>query len=308
MALLTLEDVIRLRNIEVAARHIVAGTVVGLHRSPYHGFSVTFSDHRPYVPGDDIRYLDWKVLARLRRKYIRRFEEETNLYSAIIVDASPSMYYPLPGREKFHFALFGAAALIYLLWKQRDLFTFLWVGGTDQWVRPNARAPHYHATMGRLDAARSQRPVVRSSSVIETLEYVALQMPRRSLIVLFSDLIDDLAYQDVEAFIKRLRRALRWHHARKNDVLIVHVVDEKTEQNLYLEHDWLTLEDSEVPIRLPVAVPEVRDTYRQVWQQWTDRLAGEIMASGADYVRVNVQGPFAPVIMAFLARRAKMQA
>lgn len=308
MALLTLEDISQIKNVQVVARTIVAGFISGLHRSPYHGFSITFADHRPYEPGDDLRHLDWKLLARLKKKYTRRFEEETNMRVLIILDTSPSMLYPPGENLKFKFSLFGTAALLYLLKLQRDAFSIHVVGHSIM-DKPSIKPLHYRRSIGLLEKYL-ENPPQSESNLLNALERSAYAMPKRSLIVLFSDMLDNALYGESgeEEFMEKLLSILRFHRSRLNDVLIFHVFDSQTEKDLRVSNvSWVKFKDIEQShIQEEVSIKEIAEEYKEVFSQWQKSVEELCLRGGADYALIDIREPFAPILLKFLARRAKM--
>ena len=307
MALLTLEDISQIKSVQVVAKTIVSGFISGLHRSPYLGFSITFADHRPYEPGDDLRHLDWKLLARLKKKYTRRFEEETNMRVLIILDSSPSMLYPTGSNMKFKFSLFGAAALMYLLKLQRDAFS-LHLVSQEIIDKPSIKPVHYRRSMGRLEKYMDEPPH-SESDILTSLEKAAYFMPKRSLIVLFSDLLDRRLYENEEdEFINRFQSVLRFHRSRLNDVLIFHVFDSQTERELSVSNvSWIRLKDVEIPsLQEEVSIREVAGEYARAFDNWQETIEETCLQNGADYALVDIREPFAAILLKFLVRRAKM--
>ncbi|NPA34743.1 MAG: DUF58 domain-containing protein [Chlorobi bacterium] len=306
MPLLTLEDISQIKNVQVVARTIVAGFITGLHRSPYHGFSITFADHRPYEPGDDLRHLDWKLLARLKKKYTRRFEEETNMRVLILLDSSPSMLYPTNNNMKFKFSLFGAAALMYLLKLQRDAFS-LYVIGQGTMDKPSIKPVHYRRNMGLLERYIDEPPNYESD-IITALEKAAYFMPKRSLIVLFSDMLDKRLYENDQDFVDRLQSVLKFHRSRLNDVLIFHVFDSLTERGLKVSNtSWVKLKDVEMPsLQEEVSIKEIASEYTKAFDKWQKIVEESCLQGGGDYALVDIREPFAAILLKFLARRAKM--
>jgi len=179
------ESLDQLKNIELVARSLVEGGLLGLHRSPYHGFSSEFSEYRKYVPGDTIRYIDWKAYARTDRYYIKRYEEETNLHSFIVLDQSASMGMPDPASPaKFNYCCYIAAAFMYLMHQQHDgvgLFTF--ADGVKDAVECKCSRPHLIDLLRRLE---NLKPAGESADGM-ALVRIAERIPKRSLVMIFSD-------------------------------------------------------------------------------------------------------------------------
>lgn len=210
---LTPEAAQRLENLTLVARTVVEGFISGLHKSPYHGFSVEFSEHREYAPGDNLRYIDWQAFGRTDRYYVKQFEEETNLRCHILLDASASMSYGSGAVTKFEYGAYVAASLAYLMVRQRDsvgLVTF------DSTIRTRIPPGSTTAHLGRLlEELESTEPSQRTG-ISETFHALAENIRKRGLIIVISDLFDD----GREVF-----RALRHFKHKKHEVVIFHVMD-----------------------------------------------------------------------------------
>jgi len=290
-----------LGRIEIVARWIVDGFMTGLHRSARRGFSVEFADYRPYQPGDDLRYLDWKIAARADRWVVRQFEEETNLRASIVLDVSRSMAWSgavLTPRDpvaaarltKLAYAERVAAAVAFLLLRQRDAVGLI---RFDDRIRtsipPRARRGQWRRIVGGLAEPGSGR----ASSASEALEQAARLITRRGLIVLISDLLMEPA--EIERAIRGLRAA--GHH-----VTVLHVMD-PAERELPAGGEVLFV-DPESEVEVPARIAEVRAAYRatveHVVAEWR-RIFG---AAGAGYDVVDTSEPFGvPLRRAFAARQ-----
>jgi uncharacterized protein (DUF58 family) len=202
-----------IRNLELRARVVVEGFWTGIHRSPYHGFSVEFSEYRQYTPGDDLRYLDWRLLARSDRYYVKRFEDETNLLCYILADMSKSMGYGSGEHPKSEYARTLAATLAYFLNQQRDavgLVTF------DEEITEFLPPRHRPGHLRRVMAALQTEPHGRATDLAKPLEQIAQSVRKRGLVVLISDLLADA---DV------LRTKLGYLRSRGHDVVVFRVLD-----------------------------------------------------------------------------------
>jgi uncharacterized protein (DUF58 family) len=291
-----------LGHVEIVARWIVDGFMSGLHRSPRKGFSVEFADYRPYQPGDDLRFVDWKIAARSDRWVVRQYEEETNLRATIVLDVSKSMAWsgaelkPLgdtraPARlTKAGYAEILTASLALLLIRQRDAVGLV---RFDERVRsavpPRARTGHWR----RVLAALEEPGAGLRSSAPQALTQAARLINRRGMIVLISDLLMDAA--EVEGALRGLR-------AQGHDVTVLHVMD-PAERALAGTGEALFL-DTESDLRVPASVTDVRAAYRatveEVIGEWRDMLTG----AGVSYEVVVTDEPFGvPLRRAFAARQ-----
>ena len=203
----------RIASLEMRARVVVEGVISGLHKSPHHGYSVEFAQHRNYTPGDEIRHIDWKVYGRSDRYHVKQFEEETNLRAHVALDTSSSMLYGSGAMNKLSYAAVVGAALTFLLLKQRDsvgLTTFS--DGVTAYLPPAGTPAHAREVMGRLERAET----TPRTDISRTLHDLAERVQRRSLIVLLSDLLDDPS---------RVVRGLQHFRHRRNEVIVFHMMD-----------------------------------------------------------------------------------
>jgi uncharacterized protein (DUF58 family) len=279
-------------HIEIVARWIVDGFLSGLHRSPRKGFSVEFAEYRPYQPGDDLRYVDWRIVARADRWVVKQFEEETNLRAAIVLDVSRSMVWRgAPQRlTKLAYAERLVAALALLFLRQRDAVGLV---RFDEVVRtaiaPRARTTQWRRIIAALDGPGAGR----ASNAAEGLMQAARLVRRPGMIILISDLLTDL--QPVEA-------AMRGLSVAGHDVTVLHVMD-PAERELAAPGDAVFV-DPETDLAVPATVADVRDAYRETVDaaiaEWRDTLA----RSGTRYETVFTDVPFGlPLRRAFAARQ-----
>jgi uncharacterized protein (DUF58 family) len=204
---------LRIKSLQLRAKAAVEGFIRGIHRSPYHGFSVEFSEYRAYSPGDDPRYLDWRVYARSDRYYIKRFEDETNLRCYLVLDVSRSMAYRSGDYSKIEYARTAAATIAYFLFLQRDavgLLTF------EDRITEYLPARHRSGHLRRLMAALAREPRGRATNLAEPLEQIAATVRKRGLIVLISDLL---------APTELLRTRLGYLRSRGHDVIVLRILD-----------------------------------------------------------------------------------
>ena len=281
-----------LGRIEVVARWIVDGFLTGLHRSARKGFSVEFAEHRPYQPGDDLRYLDWRILARADRWVVKQFEEETNLRATVVLDVSRSMDWTgAPTRlTKLSYAEHVAAAVALLLLRQRDAVGLV---RFDDRVRSAVPPGSRRAQWQRVLAALADPGSGRGSDASAGLEQAARLVRRRGIVVLISDLL-------VEA--PALERALRELRAVGHDVTVLHVMD-PAERDLSLAGDALFV-DPESGLEVPASVQDVRDVYRATVEAAVAEWRRLCASAGATYATVLTDAPFGvPLRRAFAARQ-----
>ncbi|MFQ5805165.1 MAG: DUF58 domain-containing protein [Phycisphaerae bacterium] len=296
------EVIARLRGMALRARSVVAGSVSGMHRSAYHGFSVEFAEHRQYVPGDDIRYVDWRIFGRADRLYVKQYEEETNLHCNLLVDASRSMAYPTGGtpalhggsasggRTKFDYTAALAASLAYLLISQQDsagLLTF------DSEVRESLPPRTGKTQLSNFVTILEQTEPAHSTDVKILFHRLAEELRKRSMVILISDLLADA--DDVVSGIEHICCA-------GHELIVLHVMDDH-EWNLPLVEN-LMFEGLEDDVRLLADPQSLRPSYLNAVQRFVTRVEGTCLKQHADYVPINTRDPLDAVLCGYLARRA----
>lgn len=287
---LTPEAVARLRNLNLIARTVVEGFITGLHRSPYHGFSVEFSDHREYTPGDNLRDLDWLALARTDKYYIKRYEEETNLRAYLLLDISGSMAYQSGENvTKIEYGCYLAASLAYLMIRQQDsvgLITF------DQSIRanipPRSTTTHLNQILRHLEAVEPGAV----TDVSRTFHDLAEMIRKRGLIVIISDLYDEE---------REVVRALRHFRHRRHEVILFHVFD-RAELDFPFRRlsDFVDLETNE---RLQIDPRYVREEYRRQIAGFIARYKRACSESRIEYVHTDTSVPYDFLLSAYLSKR-----
>lgn len=275
------------------ARVVVEGFINGLHKSPFHGFSVEFADHREYVPGDDLKFLDWHLFARTDHYYIKRFEEETNLRCTILLDRSASMGFGTGALTKWDYSCFLATCLAYLMLRQQDAAGLAMFGAAPGLVvQPRCRRTHLRQLMkAMIDHAPSG-----TTNVPLSLQAISQRLKRRGLVVVISDLIDD-----PEATL----RSLRMLATRRHDVVVFHVQD-AAELNFPFEGATL-FQDLETGEELEIDPVAVRKTYLERMQSLSAFYRKGLTEMGADYHLVDTAQPYEHALSAYLNRRAKVR-
>jgi len=286
------EVVSRLPRLDLVARLVVEGFITGLHRSPYHGFSVEFSEYRPYMPGDPMRHIDWKVLGRTDRYYVKQFEEETNLRAHILLDASGSMGFASQNLSKLQYATYLAAALSYLFLLQRDavgLVTF------DEKIRsylpPRSVFSYLHVLLKELDNIKCGG----ETNLANTFHDLAERIKRRGLIMVFSDLLDN---QD------RVLNALKHFRHRKHEVIVFHILDPK-EKTFSFKRDALFI-DMETGEKIETQPWHIRTHYQKRVTDMLNRYKRECRQHRIDYVCMDTSESFQTALFHYLAARKRI--
>lgn len=292
----------QLATLELIAREIVEGFLVGLHRSPYQGFSVEFSEYRPYQPGESLDKIDWRVFARTERLYSRRYEEETNLQAYLLVDMSGSMRYPPKAPyKKLDYALFLAAALAYLMVQQRDavgLYLF------DEAVRTALPARSRRTWLRRLflemEPLRNADPTPLGSQIPLALHAIAERLKRRSLIVLLSD---GFVLPESQAAFQQALARLRF---AGHEVLFIRIWDEKSEKYFQLPLEPLRLVDIETQREVKIHPLEMQSTYRAHFAQWEAQLQRFCMRHRIDWIAIDREASFFAPLKHYLLKRQRL--
>ncbi len=282
----------RLKGIDIKARLVVEGFVSGLHRGPYKGFSVEFAEHRQYMPGDPIRYLDWKVYGKTDRFYIKEYEEETNLRAYIILDGSGSMGYASGEISKLEYGCYLAASLTYLMLKQQDSVGLLiFDTRVRKYIPPRSVGRHLHVILKELAHLEAGEETNLGGSLRE----LASRVKRRGLIIVISDLLDD-----VEGVI----RGLKLFRHMKNEVIVFHILD-PYEVDFPFEEE-LILRDMETREEIPAVPWEMREEYRKSIASWINSFRFILRQSGIDYVPIKTSTPFDVALFSYLEKRQRI--
>ena len=296
----------RLGRLEFLAKQAVEGFITGLHKSPFHGFSVEFAEHRIYNPGESTRHIDWKLYARSDRMFVKRYEEETNLRCQIVIDCSSSMRYPSevtldgPKMNKLKYSIESAAALIELFRRQRDAVGLsLFSDSLELQTRARSSMSHHRLLYHKLEEILETN-VQQGTSAISAIHQIAEATPRRSLIILFSDMLDKS--EDLDATIDAL------NHLRhnKHEVVVFHVLDTSTEVAFDFPERPTRFVDLETGAELKLHPSEVRDHYISRMGELRKELSTRCGAHGIDWVDVDIaEGPV-PVLARYLIKRKKL--
>jgi len=298
---LSLDYIRSYENLELLARQLVEGFITGLHKSPYHGFSVEFAEHRIYNTGESTKHIDWKAFAKTDRLYVKQYEEETNLRCQIVIDCSSSMFYPADNHGKITFSLMAAAALCFLLQKQRDAFS-LTAFSDDVSVQTATKSTSTHLNEVLLILQRlitnSERG--QKSSIAKVLDIVAQKSHKRSLIVIFSDMIDSGNKDDIFLALQHLKH-------KNHEVLLFHVKDEATEVYFEFEdrpYEFIDIESNE---KIKVQPSDVKDIYQKGVTSFYDQLKIKCGQLKIDFVEIDINADYNEILQSYLIKRGKMR-
>lgn len=297
-------------NLELLAQQVVEGFIVGMHRSPFHGFSVEFAEHRLYNSGESTRNIDWKVYGRTDKLFVKRFEEETNLRCQIVIDASSTMYYPWDTKDpakykyanKFCFAAQSAAVLMNVLRRQRDAFG-LTLFDKDVLVNTHAKSStvHYRLLLSHLTQRIENPELNHATDFAATLHQVAESIHRRSLVVIFTDVMEqpDKAEQ-IFAALQHLKYA-------KHEVILFHVTDKSKELDFEFDNRPYIFVDMESGEEVRLQPNQIKEFYVKQVQEFTDKLRLKCLQFNIDFVEADINKGFAPILQTWMAKRAKMK-
>lgn len=297
------EEVKQSGSLELLAKQLVEGFITGLHKSPYHGFSVEFAEHRLYNEGQSTRHIDWKVFARTDRLYTKQYEEETNLRCLIAIDTSSSMYYPRPSLAKIRFSIMAASALAYLLHKQRDAVGLaLFNQQLDELTPIKSSSVHLNKLFTLLEK-QFERPAqaAQTTNVVAVLHELAEKIHKRSLVILFSDMFDGGEKQE-EVF-----KALQHLKHNKHEVLLFHVTDHETELNFSFEERPYEFIDLETNEKIKLNPAEIRTQYESQLATLHAELQMKCHQLKLDMISVNSKTNYFEVLQAYLIKRSKMR-
>lgn len=291
MKLLSDADLAQLNRLQLSARQIVEGFLIGLHKSPYHGFSVEFADHRQYNPGESLKDVDWKIVARTGRYYVKRYEEETNLRCYILLDHSKSMFYGSSGISKMEYAKKLAASLAWLMIHQKDaagLYTFH--QQITSALEPRAFRSYTAQIFARLVALKAEK----QTDVLGSLHQIAESIKKRSLVILISDLMDDP---------QKILQAFKHFRNHRHELLVFHIFD-PAEQELSFKHETEFV-DSESGEKITVNPWQIQAEYRSQYADFYESLKAASLQLEVEYNPTSTTEDVANQLLKYLIKRKK---
>lgn len=283
------EIVARLDNMFLRARLVVEGYLIGLHKSPYHGFSVEFAEHRAYGLGDELRHLDWKLYGKTDRYYIKQYEEETNLRSYLLLDVSKSMTYASHTVSKLDYGSYLTAALTYLMLNQRDAVSLtMFDQKTRGYVPPRSTQSHLNSILGKLEHIKPGH----DTRIAPTLHELAEKIKKRGLIILISDLLDEP--ENVLSGLKHFRH-------RKHEVIVFHLIDPREKE---LDFSLRTrFRDVETGEHITTEPWQIRKAYREQVEKFQSVYAVEMRRRNIDYVPIQTNQTLDLALTHYLTKR-----
>lgn len=303
----SLEEIVQYEqfdNLEFIASQIVAGFITGLHRSPYHGFSVEFAEHRVYNTGESTKHVDWKLYARTEKLFIKQYEEETNLRSHIVIDTSSSMLFPYQSARisKLHFSVYCAAALIHMFRKQRDASGLcLFSDKIETLTDTKLSSTHIQMMYAYLQDLLKEGTVTlnKPTATAEVLHQLADAIHKRTLVVIFTDMFSNGNTEELLSALQHLRY-------NKHEVIIFHVKDKRMEEEFEFSNRPHIFIDMESGREIKFSPNEIRETYKQKIAQFYQELKLRCGQFQIDFVEADINEGFREVLLPYLIKRSKL--
>ena len=303
--IIEIQDFQQFNNLEFLAKQVVEGFITGLHKSPFHGFSVEFAEHRIYNKGETTRHIDWKLFARSDKLFVKRYEEETNLRSHILIDTSSSMLFPF-GKDfrqnKLSFSVLLSASLIYLLNKQRDAVGLSFFSDQIELLTEarlsSTHSKRLYAELSRL-LNRDEYVLKKTTSIASVLHSIAEQIHQRSLVIIFSDMISDMNLDGIFSALQHLRH-------NKHEIILFHVVDKQHEVEFKYENRPYKFIDLESGKSIKLNPNDVREIFQKQSSELFDQLKLKCAQYQIDFIEADIKGDFTEVLIPYLIKRKKL--
>jgi uncharacterized protein (DUF58 family) len=298
-----IEKISSFQHLELLANQVVEGFISGMHKSPFHGFSAEFAEHKVYNVGESTRHIDWKLFAKTDRLYSKRFEEETNLRCHIIVDNSSSMHYPkLKLNQKFYeskigFSVLASAVLMNILKKQRDAVGLSVFSDSYEYYAPEKGSDRHHRMLlNTLENLITPASKQKNTDTITYLHQIAQKIHRRSMIILFTDMFQSNNEDDLFVALQHLKH-------NKHRVVLFHVVDRKTEQSFDFDNAPRKFVDIETGEEIAVFADNVKQQYEKGVESFFKKIALSCAQNQIQYVPVAVGENFEQILLTYLAEK-----
>ncbi|MDR9419391.1 DUF58 domain-containing protein [Gracilimonas sp.] len=296
----------KISSLELRAKKIVEGFISGLHKSPFHGFSVEFAEHRPYNQGDDFKHIDWKVYAKKERFYVKQYQEETNLRAYIMLDNSSSMLFKHFGEwTKLRYGIHYAASLMYMMHRQRDACGLIpFNSKIDKFIPAKSTYSHLRQIYTELEREliREEKGEEerRKTASAQAIHEVAERLNHRSLVVIITDLFENVGeHEEIISALKHLRH-------RKHEVLLFNVLEKKSERDLDFPDRRFVFEDMELGDEVEVLPAQVRKDYQEKVAEYTKKFRMACSEFEIDFEEMDTQAPFDQSLLAYLTKRRRL--
>jgi uncharacterized protein (DUF58 family) len=299
---LNIEQLRQYEGLELLARQVVEGFIVGLHKSPFHGFSVEFAEHRLYNQGESTRHIDWKLFGRTDKLFVKKYEEETNLRCMLVIDDSSSMYFPQGNFNKIQFSVYSAAAIMQMLRKQRDAAGLsLFSSDLEAFFPSRSSNVHFKLLYNELEKLLNHHEQNRKSATAESLHLIAERIHKRSMVVIFSDMLDNTSGKET------IFSALQHLKYNGHEVVLFHVVDKEKEIDFNFDNRPYMFIDMETGQKVKLYPNEVKAGYLQNIRTYRDELRMKCNQYRIDYVEADINKGFRQVLLPYLMKRIKMK-
>jgi uncharacterized protein (DUF58 family) len=298
-------DLAKFGNLELLAKQVVEGFITGLHKSPFHGFSVEFAEHRLYNTGESTKHIDWKLYGKTDKLFTKKYDEETNLRCQIVIDCSSSMYFGKPNQlNKLEFAIVSAASFIELLKKQRDAIGISLFSNELEINTPaKSSLAHQHYLLQALEKRlHTYTPnSMRQTNTISCIHTIAELTHKRSLILLFTDLMDDVHHEN--AFIE----ALQHLRHNKHEVIVFHTIEKSSELALELGNRPLKIIDMETGEEMKLQTADIKKNFMEESKKYFDQIKIKCGQLNIDFVEIDIAQDIEFVLQQYLLKRQKMR-
>lgn len=294
-------------NLEFISKEVVEGFITGLHRSPFHGFSVEFAEHRLYNTGESTKHLDWKLFARTDRLFVKQYEEETNLRCQIVIDTSSSMLFPfekgIPSKiNKLAFSVYSAAAIIYLLRKQRDAVGLsLFSNEIEFHSEARLSSVHIDLLYNQLASLLKQEKAQldKKTNTVDALHMIAENIHKRSLVILFSDLIEQESTDELFEALQHLKY-------NKHEVLLFHVTDHRQEREFDFRNQPYRFVDLETGEHLKFSPYDLKNNYQKAMSEYFEEMRVRCGQYHIDLTEADINEDFKHVLYTYLLKRKRL--
>jgi uncharacterized protein (DUF58 family) len=303
--MIEIKEIRSLEHLDLLAKKIVEGYLIGLHKSPYHGFSAEFREHRIFNSGDPIKSIDQKVLARTDRLYVKKFDEETNLRCHLVLDVSPSMFYPKnEKRSKADFSMVAIASLMHLLKKQRDAYGLITFSNQlHEVIAPKLTESNRQRIFATFDKYIAQKDTPNASNILESIQQLAHHINKRGLIVIFTDFFDS---NEIEDFDLQFSKSIQQLLFKKHEIVIFHVLKNSKEIQFDFENkptEFIDIESGE-SVRIPSMAIQME--YQKTVSSKIEKIKNKCRQIGVDFVSVDIDEDYKKILETFLRKRAKI--
>jgi uncharacterized protein (DUF58 family) len=296
-------DVKQLENLELLAKQVVEGFIIGLHKSPFHGFSVEFAEHRLYNQGESTKDIDWRVYGRTDKMFVKKFEEETNLRCQIIIDTSSSMYYPKEEGKmnKLQFSALGAACIMNLLKKQRDAFGLsLFDNKLIEHTTCKSSTTHYQLLLTFLERLIQDDALNKTTTTADALHQIADTIHKRSLVIIFSDMFENVENNE------KLFSALQHLKFAKHEVILFHVTEKKHEIDFAFSNSPYEFIDMESGESLKLQSNEIRNIYVEKMKNYMDDIKSKCLQFNIEFIESDINEGYNEILQKYVVKRSKM--